>query len=94
MIQSNKMPESRGLARYSELLSGGNFRLKGSDGRLLAADAAPELIEGDWTGEKVILLSFPDRDAFKQWAESAAYREIARDRRAGSEGHILLVQGV
>jgi uncharacterized protein (DUF1330 family) len=82
-------PESyrRYQARFMDVL-------KGSEGRLLAADAAPELIEGDWTGEKVILLSFPDRDAFKQWAESPAYREIARDRRAGSEGHILLVQGV
>ena len=68
--------------------------LKGYDGRLLAADAAPELIEGAWTGHKIVLLSFPCVEAFKQWADSPAYREIARDRRAASEGCILLVQGI
>jgi uncharacterized protein (DUF1330 family) len=68
--------------------------LKGYDGTLLAADLAPELIEGVWTGHKVVLLSFPCAKAFRQWAESPAYREIARDRRAASEGSVLLVQGI
>ena len=30
------------------------------NGTLLDADAAPDVIEGDWPREKVILMSFPD----------------------------------
>ena len=61
-------------------------------GQLLAADEKPEVVEGDWPHEKVILMKFPDKEAFREWAYSPEYREIARDRQAGSEGVFLLVK--
>ncbi|GAA0422499.1 DUF1330 domain-containing protein [Streptomyces luteireticuli] len=63
-------------------------------GRLLAADERPAVVEGEWEREKVVLIAFPDRDAFERWAGSAAYREISRDRTASTEGVVLLVRGV
>jgi uncharacterized protein (DUF1330 family) len=60
-------------------------------GRLLAADEAPLAIEGDPCFEKVVLVEFNDEQAFRRWFDSPAYREIAKDRRAGSTGAILLV---
>jgi len=59
-------------------------------GELLAADENAEVIEGEWTHGKVILMRFPDRAAFEAWAYSPEYREIAKDRDAGSEGVFLL----
>jgi len=63
-------------------------------GRLLAADESPKVVEGDWDREKVVLLSFPDEAAFWEWAESAEYQEIVKDRWAGSTAVVLLVQGL
>jgi uncharacterized protein (DUF1330 family) len=63
-------------------------------GHLLAADVDPQVIEGEWEREKVILMRFPDRSAFEEWAFSPQYREIARDRQAGSEAVVLLVKGL
>lgn len=63
-------------------------------GRLLAADEAPRIIEGAWDREKVVLLEFPDEPAFREWAESPEYLEIAKDRKAGSEAVVLLVKGI
>ncbi len=63
-------------------------------GRLLAADEKPLVVEGQWDREKIVLMSFPDEPAFRAWAESPAYREIARDRTAGSDAVVLLVEGV
>lgn len=63
-------------------------------GRLLAADEKPETVEGIWEGDKVVLLSFRSRNDFAAWAESAAYREIAKDRKAGADATILLVKGI
>lgn len=63
-------------------------------GHLLAADEAPQLIEGEWDREKLVLMSFPSEPAFRAWAESPAYQEIARDRRAGAEAVVLLVRGI
>jgi uncharacterized protein (DUF1330 family) len=61
--------------------------------RLLAADEHPQVIEGKWDREKVVLLEFPDEPAFHQWAESPEYLEIAKDRHAGSNAVVLLVRG-
>jgi uncharacterized protein (DUF1330 family) len=63
-------------------------------GRLLAADEHPLVFEGTWDREKLVLISFPDEPSFREWAESSAYQEIARDRKAGSSAVILLVKGL
>jgi uncharacterized protein (DUF1330 family) len=62
-------------------------------GRVLAADEKPLVVEGSWDREKVVVISFPDEAAFREWAESPEYVEIAKDRKAGSHGVILLVRG-
>ena len=63
-------------------------------GALLAADESPEVVEGRWDREKVVLMSFPDEAAFRGWAESPEYQEISKDRRAGADTVVLLVQGL
>ena len=63
-------------------------------GRLLAADEHPEVTEGQWDGDKVVLMAFPDRETFMAWAASPEYREIAKDRMAAAETTVLLVRGL
>ncbi|MCC3767145.1 DUF1330 domain-containing protein [Streptomyces sp. UNOC14_S4] len=63
-------------------------------GRLLAADEQVEVVEGEWAKDKLIMVAFPDRDAFTAWAASPEYVEIAEDRLGATEGPVLLVHGV
>ena len=63
-------------------------------GTLLAADEHPQVVEGSWDREKVVLMSFPDRDEFRSWSESAEYHEISKDRDAGADTVVLLVEGL
>ena len=63
-------------------------------GRVLAADESPLVVEGAWDRDKVVLLSFPDEAAFREWAESPEYLEIAKDRKAGADAVVLLVKGI
>ncbi|HEX7966923.1 MAG TPA: DUF1330 domain-containing protein [Stellaceae bacterium] len=58
------------------------------DGRLLAADESPQVLEGRWDR-----MSFPDEGAARRFLESAAYQEIAKDRKAGAEAVVLLAKG-
>jgi len=51
-------------------------------------------VEGTWDRDKVVLLSFPDEAAYREWAECPDYREIAKDRKAGSTAIVLLVKGI
>lgn len=68
--------------------------MKRYQGRVLAADEKPQVIEGKWERDKVVMLSFPDEAAFRQWAESPEYQEISKDRKAGSDAVVLLVKGI
>jgi uncharacterized protein (DUF1330 family) len=63
-------------------------------GTLLAADEAPQVIEGDWDRDKVVLMSFPDEVAFREWAESPDYQRMSEDRRAGAETVVALVKAI
>lgn len=63
-------------------------------GTLLAADESPQLIEGQWDRDKVVLMSFPDEATFRLWSESPDYQEISKDRRAGADTVVVLAKGL
>jgi len=63
-------------------------------GRVLAADESPAVVEGKWDHQKLVLLSFPDEPAFREWADSPEYQEITKDRYAASTAVILLAKGL
>lgn len=67
--------------------------LKPFGGRLLAADESPQVMEGDWPRDKLVLIAFPDAPSARAWAASPAYRAIAVDRLTGSEAVVLLAEG-
>ena len=80
--------------RHQRYTSGFMAVLEQHGGRLLAADEAPEVVEGSWERDKVVLLAFADRSAYEAWVSSEAYQRIAQDRIAATEGPVLLVRGI
>jgi uncharacterized protein (DUF1330 family) len=63
-------------------------------GKVLVADDAPRVLEGEWSGNRVVMLEFPDRDAFRTWAGSPEYQAIVGDRHASSDAVITLVRSL
>jgi uncharacterized protein (DUF1330 family) len=77
----------RYMARFMPVLTKYN-------GKLLAADETPRVLEGEWWDRnKVVLMEFADAAAFRAWATSPEYTEIAVDREAGAEAVVLLIKG-
>ncbi len=77
----------RYMARFMPVLTKYN-------GKLLAADETPRVLEGQWWDRnKVVLMEFADAGAFRAWATSPEYAEIAVDREAGAEAVVLLIKG-
>ena len=81
-------------ARYQRYVAGFMPILIKYGGRLLAADERPEVTEGQWDGDKVVLMAFPDRETFMAWATSPEYREISKDRLAAAQTTGILVRGL
>jgi uncharacterized protein (DUF1330 family) len=79
---------------YERYVAGFMPVLRQYGGRLVAADSGPEVLEGEWTGNRVVVLAFDDRDAFGTWVDSPEYQEIVKDRWAAAETTLLLVRGV
>ena len=63
------------------------------NGRLLAADEHPSLLEGAWPFDKLVMMSFPDEASFHVFSNAPEYQEISRDRKAGAAATVLLVKG-
>lgn len=66
------------------------------EGRLLAADERPQVLEGNWQRDKVVLMAFPHEAAARAFAESPEYQAISLDRKAGAGADTLslLLQGL
>jgi uncharacterized protein (DUF1330 family) len=62
-------------------------------GRLLVADERPEVLEGSFERDKVVVLEFPDRTAATEFHGSPEIAEIAADRKAGADAVVLLLRG-
>jgi uncharacterized protein (DUF1330 family) len=62
-------------------------------GSVLIADEHPQVIEGEWHRDKVVLLAFPDEQEAIRFHNAPDYVEIAQDRRAGAQATVLLLKG-
>jgi uncharacterized protein (DUF1330 family) len=81
-------------ARYDRYAAQFMGVLSGFEGRLLAADESPGVMEGDWPHQKVVLIEFKDREEAMRWASSPEYRKIAVDREGSTVATVLMVTGV
>lgn len=63
------------------------------NGRYLAVDEKPDIIEGRWNYTKAVLIEFATRKDFDEWYESADYQEILKYRLEGSVCDTILVKG-
>jgi uncharacterized protein (DUF1330 family) len=67
--------------------------LENRDIDVLVSTRAAETIEGQPAGPRVVVMRFPDRDAFRSWYDSAEYQAIVGLRLDGTEGFAVLADG-
>ncbi|HVK41855.1 MAG TPA: DUF1330 domain-containing protein [Phenylobacterium sp.] len=63
---------------------GGKFRVHGGQA---------EVLEGDWSGD-LIIIEFADRQSARGWYASRAYQKILPLRTEHSEGDVIFIDGV
>lgn len=61
-------------------------------GRFVVHGAPPEVREGSWEGDLVII-AFPDLDAARCWYDSSAYQAILALRTDNAECNVIVVDG-
>ena len=64
------------------------------NGIYLAVDDQPEVLEGNWTYTRAVLIRFDDPTDFHAWYRSKEYEEILKYRLLASECDSILIHGV
>jgi uncharacterized protein (DUF1330 family) len=62
-------------------------------GKLLVVDDAPEQIEGDWHGQRTVILEFDSVEAARNWYTSPEYQGCAGLRHAAADNKAAIVAG-
>lgn len=64
------------------------------EGKYLAVDKTPLLLEGNWDYTRAIIIEFKTLDAFNQWYYSNDYQIILKHRLEGAFCDTILVKGL
>ena len=62
-------------------------------GRVIAVDERPEVIEGEWRGNRTVILEFESRESASSWYRSGEYQELAALRHAAAATNAVIVSG-
>lgn len=68
--------------------------MAGHDVELLLSSNDAEAVEGTPAGERVVILRFPDRAAFRAWYDSDAYQAVIGLRLDSTEGFMVVADSV
>jgi uncharacterized protein (DUF1330 family) len=63
-------------------------------GRYLTRGGASEVLDGDWTPKRLVLLEFPSMDEARAFYRSPEYAEALALRHATAESSVVLLDGL
>ncbi len=65
-----------------------------SGASVLAFDAGPQVLEGEWHGSRTVVLEFASVEAARAWYESDSYQQAKGLRLAAAESNGVIITGL
>jgi len=62
-------------------------------GRYLARAGAAEVLEGDWSPKRFVILEFPSLGRLKAWYKSPEYQLLLEIRKRTARSSVIIVEG-
>lgn len=90
VILTEAIKDEAGMAAYGRK-SAPTLRAAGA--KVLAVDSGPRVLEGDWHGDRTVVLEFESVEAARAWYESAGYGEAKPLRLAAADCNAVIVEG-
>jgi uncharacterized protein (DUF1330 family) len=63
-------------------------------GRYLTRSGTHEVLDGNWSPTRVVIIEFPDMARLRSWYESAEYQPLAALRREAGSDVLIAVEGI
>jgi uncharacterized protein (DUF1330 family) len=67
--------------------------IKSHQGRTIALDEEPEVVEGKMEHPRTVIVEFPSMAAFRAWYNSPEYQEILPLRLKATPGTLIVAKG-
>ncbi|MXW52793.1 MAG: DUF1330 domain-containing protein [Gammaproteobacteria bacterium] len=79
---------------FSEFRERVGATVEANGGRYLVRSGNAELIEGNWSPGRMVVIEFDDASAARGWLNSPEYTELKRIRQRSANASLILVEGV
>ena len=79
-------------AEYQKYLDGCTAVFEKYQGRYLAVDENPEVLEGSRNHGRLVLIEFPNKKALSDWYRSQEYQALLKHRLAASDCDTVVIE--
>jgi uncharacterized protein (DUF1330 family) len=80
--------------RYEEYKRLASASIAAHGGRYLVRGGAHEVLDGDWTPRRLVVLQFDSVEQAKGWRASPEYAEAKKVRQECARSNMIVVEGV
>jgi uncharacterized protein (DUF1330 family) len=63
-------------------------------GRYLARGGRTDVLEGNWSPHRLVILEFPDMDRAKEWLDCSDYAPVKALRHKSAHSNMVVIEGV
>ena len=63
-------------------------------GRYLVRGGAIEVMDGDWSPERIVVVEFDSAEQARAWLTSSEYAEVKEIRTRAANANVIIVEGV
>ncbi len=78
---------------YKKYLDGVDEVFAKFNGKYLAVDPDPQVIEGNWNYDRLVLIEFPNKIELERWYNSEEYKNILKHRLKAADCDSLIIAG-
>jgi len=90
VVLTEAIKDPEGMNAYSAA-SAPSLRRGGAS--VLSVDARPTVLEGEWHGDRTVVLEFESVEAAQAWYHSEEYQEAIPLRRAAADTNAVILEG-
>jgi uncharacterized protein (DUF1330 family) len=91
VIVDIEVTDSAAFERYRNAVAA---NIAAFGGRYLARGGATEVLEGNWTPKRVVILEFPTMAQLKEWYNSPEYAPLLDLRKASASSNLVVTEGI
>lgn len=91
VIADIEVTDKVGFAEYQQKVPA---TIAAHGGRYLVRGGATEVLEGDWSPRRCVVLEFPSMSQLKSWYDSPEYRPLIAIRERTTQSNLVIVEGM